>query len=69
MDEKSDSRLVGDAVGEVEATCKEADAVVVGLRCAVEVLGAFCEVVDSVVRVRRLVKIVVDIMIKDRFEM
>jgi hypothetical protein len=69
MKEKSDSTLVGDAVGEVEATRKEADVVVAGLRCAVDVMDAFREVVDSVVRGRWLVTIVVDIMIRDRVEM
>jgi hypothetical protein len=69
MKEKSGLRLVGDALGEVEATRKEADGVAVGFRCAVDVLDAVREVVDSVVRGRRLVTIVVDIMIKDRVEM
>jgi hypothetical protein len=59
---------VGDAVGKLEAKRKEAEVVVVGLRCAVGVLDALREVVDSVVRGRRLVMIVVDIMISERVE-
>ena len=57
---------MGDAVVEVEASRSGAEVVVIGLRCVVDVLGSLREVVDSVIRGRSLVTIVVDIMIKER---
>ena len=78
MNEKSDAKLLGSAVGDDEATRKEVG-VADGFRCVVEVVDARCDEVDvaGVLRdevevvispCRRLVMSVVDIIIKDRVE-
>jgi hypothetical protein len=74
MKEKSDGKSVGSALGDEEATPKEAE-VADGLRCVVEVVDARCDEVDvgvlrdevevAVSCRRRLVMSVVDIIIKD----